>query len=168
MLASVFLLAAGSGLLGRILSTGARLLRIPARIYRHAARPIHHIRHLSNPACIVALLGQTALIWIALYIPVYLVIAAMIELPLSASEATVLLFAGALGLSIPAAPSGLGTFHAAIVSAFALLGRPTSEGLLFAVAAHGVFFVGLCLIGVASLAYTTFKFGAPPAAGEKI
>ena len=68
----------------------------------------------------------------------------------------VLLFAAALGMAIPGAPSGIGTFHAAVVSAFVVLGRPASEGLVLAVAAHGVFFIGYC--ASAALALTTVRY----------
>jgi hypothetical protein len=75
------------------------------------------------------------------------------------ADAMVLLFAAALGLAIPAAPSGLGTFHAAIVSAFAILGRSPAEGLVLAVAIHGIFFVGLCVIGAVALGRATREIG---------
>ena len=60
-------------------------------------------------------------------------------------------------MAIPAAPSGLGTFHAAIVSAFVILGRPAAEGLVLAVAFHGVFFIGFCIIGAVALAVATYR-----------
>jgi hypothetical protein len=102
----------------------------------------------------------------ALYVSAYLAIAAFVGIPLSAADAMVLLFAAALGLAIPAAPSGIGTFHAAIVSAFALLGRPPSEGLVLAVAIHGVFLVSFCLIGALALPHVAREIGPIRLRGE--
>ena len=80
----------------------------------------------------------------------------------------VLLFAAALGLAIPAAPSGIGTFHAAVVSAFVLLGRPASEGLVVAVAIHGVFFIGYCASGAVALAIASHQLGPLRVRGETV
>jgi hypothetical protein len=46
---------------------------------------------------------------------------------------------------IPAAPSGLGTFHASVVSAFIIMDRSAAEGLLVATAIHLLFFVAYVL-----------------------
>lgn len=83
----------------------------------------------------------TLAMWLSLYAGSYIAIAHMVRIPLSYSETLVVLFAGALGLMIPAAPSGVGTFHASIVSAFLLLGRPASEGLVLGTAIHFLFLV---------------------------
>ena len=50
---------------------------------------------------------------------------------------------GTLGLMLPAAPSGLGTYHASVVSAFVILGLPVAKGLLLATAIHFLFFAAL-------------------------
>ena len=42
---------------------------------------------------------------------------------------------------LPAAPSGVGTFHASVVSAFIFMNRSPAEGLLVATAIHLLFFV---------------------------
>ena len=56
-----------------------------------------------------------------------------------------MLWASGLGLMIPAAPSGLGVYHATVVSVFYILGRPIAEGLVLATALHLSFFVALVL-----------------------
>ena len=67
---------------------------------------------------------------------------------------------GVLGeLAEPLADFFEGTFHAAIVSAFAILGRSPAEGLVLAVAIHGIFFVGLCVIGAVALGRATREIG---------
>ena len=50
-------------------------------------------------------------------------------------------FAGVLGLMLPATPSGIGTLHASVVSAFIFLGRSPAERLLMATPIHLLFFV---------------------------
>jgi hypothetical protein len=149
------LFAARAGWLNRALRAGARAVRLSPRVYGHLVRPLHHLRQASSPARLALLLLETGVMWLLLYVLAYYSIGLALGIPISVSEAMVLLFAGALGLAIPAAPSGLGTFHAAIVSAFVLLGRPAGEGLVFAVAAHGVFFIGIVLAGAVALPWTT-------------
>jgi len=71
----------------------------------------------------------------------------MVGIPVGYVEALILVFVGALGLALPAAPSGLGTFHASILSGFVLLGRDSTDGFVLAVAIHAVFFLALLLPG---------------------
>lgn len=159
LIAVTILLMARSGLLIRAVRTFARALRVPPRLYRHLFRPLHHLRHLASPGRIVVLLIQTGLIWMVLYALAYLAVAKFVGIQLTLADTMVILCAGALGLAIPAAPSGLGTFHAAIISAFLILGRPAAEGLVLAVAIHGVFFVGVCIIGAIALVFGTHGLG---------
>ena len=109
---------------------------------------------------------ETAVIWLVLYVVAYLAIAQLVGMSLSIAEAMVLLFAASLGLAIPAAPSGIGTFHAAVVSAFVLLGRPASEGLVLAVAVHGIFFIGYCASGAVALMIASHQLGPLRVRGE--
>nr|WP_246718126.1 lysylphosphatidylglycerol synthase transmembrane domain-containing protein [Rhizobium laguerreae] len=83
----------------------------------------------------------TLILWLSAYALAYIFVARFVGVPLSYQESLFVLFAGGLGLMIPAAPSGVGTFHASVVSAFVLLGRLPSEGLLLATAVHFLFFV---------------------------
>lgn len=162
------LLAARSGLMIKVFRYSARALHLPPRLYGHLVRPLHHLRQSTSPGRVAILLIQTAFIWLVLYVFAYLAIAQLVGMDLSVTDAMVLLFAGALGVAIPAAPSGIGTFHAAIVSAFVLLGKPASEGLVLAIAIHGVFFIGLCAIGAAALAFTARRPGPLRMRGERM
>lgn len=83
----------------------------------------------------------TILMWLAVYVPCYILIAEMVGVNLAYYEAMLVLFAAALGLMIPAAPSGVGTFHASVVSAFLFLGRSPAEGLLVGTAIHLLFLI---------------------------
>lgn len=160
-LAAAVLVAAGTGLLGRLLRALCRRIGLPARLYRHVAGPIMHLRHLASPKRVLLLLVQTSFIWLVLYVAAYLVLARMTGIELTVAESMVLLFAAALGLAVPTAPSGLGTFHAAVVSAFVILGRPPADGLVLAVTIHIVFFLGFCLAGAVALGLATREAGAP-------
>lgn len=162
------LLTARSGLMIKVFRYSARAFHLPPRLYRHLVRPLRHLHQLTGPGRVAILLVQTAFIWLVLYVLAYLAIAQLVGMNLSVPDAMVLLFAGALGVAIPAAPSGIGTFHAAIVSAFVLLGKPASEGLVLAVAIHGVFFIGLCAIGAAALAFTSRGPGPLRMRGERM
>jgi len=88
--------------------------------------------------------------WLFLYAPSYLGIAAFIGVDTNYAKALFILFAGAIGLMIFTAPSGIGTFHASIVSAFAFMGGPALQGLLLATAIHFRFLV-LCAVPASAL-----------------
>lgn len=83
----------------------------------------------------------TLAMWLSVYALSYILAARFVGVALSYQESLLVLFAGALGLMLPAAPSGVGTFHASVVSAFIFLGRSPAEGLLVATAIHLLFFV---------------------------
>jgi len=83
----------------------------------------------------------TLVMWLSVYALSYVIAARFVGVTLSYQESLLVLFAGALGLMLPAAPSGIGTFHASVVSAFIFLGRSPAEGLLVATAIHLLFFV---------------------------
>jgi uncharacterized protein (TIRG00374 family) len=166
LVAAVVLVAAGTGMLGRVLRSISRKVGIKARYHRHLAGPIMHLRHLASPQKVLLLLTQTAFIWLVLYVAAYVALARMAGTELTVAESMVLLFAAALGLAVPAAPSGIGTFHAAVVSAFVLLGRPAADGLVLAVTIHVVFFLAFCLAGAIALGFASSHIGARIRNGE--
>lgn len=154
----VTILAARSTWLTKVIRALSRAIRLSPRLYRHLLRPLVHLRQSTTAARSTVLLLQTAFIWLVLYVLAYVAIAQLIGIKLEPADVMVLLFAGSIGVAIPAAPSGIGTFHAAIVSAFILLGKPGSEGLVLAVAIHAVFFVGLCVSGLIALVFGSRRF----------
>jgi uncharacterized protein (TIRG00374 family) len=105
-------------------------------------------------------------LWLTAYAGAYMACSEMVGVQLTYLEALVLLLAASAGLAIPAAPSGLGTFHAAVASGFVLLGRPLSEGVLVAIAIHGCFFVILLVPAAAVYALGLVDRGASPAREE--
>lgn len=157
--AAVLLATARTTVPARLLRRLARSLRLRPRLYRHLMRPVRYLRLVCTPMRLMAVLFQTALIWLVLYALVFLAIGRLVGVPLAFTDVMLLLFASALGLALPAAPSGVGTFHAAVVSAFVLMDRPAAEGLALAIAAHAVFFVSLCATGAVALGAASRSLG---------
>lgn len=80
-------------------------------------------------------------LWIGCYGALYSVSAYALNIEITYLEAIGLVFWGAIGFSIPLAPSGLGTFHTAIVSGFLILGKSADDGLALAILCHGIQFI---------------------------
>lgn len=144
--------AVRTGALERVLAATARLLRIGPVLYRHAYRPLFHLRAAARARLMVVPLALTMLLWVALYTRLFQVVGAAVGVPVDFGDAVVLASASALGLAIPAAPSGLGTFHASVISGSLLLGRSAAEGLVLAVALHATLFVAWGGAGLVALA----------------
>jgi len=108
-----------------------------------------HVTHLVRDASLNLTLPTmllpgilTLAMWLSVYALSYVFAARFVGVTLSYNESLIILFVGALGLMLPAAPSGIGTFHASVVSGFIFLGRSPAEGLLVATAIHLLFFLG--------------------------
>ncbi len=76
---------------------------------------------------------------------------------LSEVEIVFLLFCGAMSLALPSAPSGIGVFHASIISGFLLIGKDSSYGLLYATALHLLSFVNITFSGLIFYIYWTYR-----------
>jgi uncharacterized membrane protein YbhN (UPF0104 family) len=76
---------------------------------------------------------------------------------ISEVEIVFLLFCGAMSLALPSAPSGIGVFHASIISGFLLISKDTSYGLLYATALHLISFVNITLAGLFFYIYWTYR-----------
>lgn len=135
------ILLARRAMLTTIVKQAFRRIRVGPIVYRHVYRALLEFSKATRAHKLVWPTAATTFMWFALYVYVYLVVASIAGVHIGYAEALVLVFAGALGLAIPAAPSGLGTFHASIVTGFLLLNRPVSEGFFFAVVLHGLFFI---------------------------
>jgi uncharacterized protein (TIRG00374 family) len=79
--------------------------------------------------------------WILGYSLSYWLAGQLIGIELTYVETLLLIFVGAMGVAIPSAPSGIGVFHASVISGFILLGRESGEGLVFATVFHLAQFV---------------------------
>ncbi|MCC5813789.1 MAG: flippase-like domain-containing protein [Leptospira sp.] len=95
--------------------------------------------------------------WTLGYAITYLLQSHLIGIHLGYTETLFIVFCGAMGVALPSAPSGVGVFHASIISGFLLLGLGTQNGFLYATAVHLMqFFV---LSGCALIAYLMWMGG---------
>jgi hypothetical protein len=88
--------------------------------------------------------------WIGGYSFAYYLLGQWIGIPISYQEAIFMAFCGAIGVALPSAPSGVGLFHASIISGFVIMGRDAGEGLVYATAVHLQQFVVFGIIGAIS------------------
>jgi uncharacterized protein (TIRG00374 family) len=134
-----------------------RLIRLGAVFDRHIVRLIDSVHNLLTPRLLTRPVITTLFLWLAVYAGSYFVGGQLLGIELSYPEALVVLCVGTLGLMLPGAPSGVGTYHASVVSAFVILGRPAAEGLLFATAVHFLFWAALGLPVVPLYLYWNYK-----------
>lgn len=151
---------------------GERLIGWLAPLFRLARKREFMERHLTHMVrdagrrLTLANLLRPALLtmsmWLMAYAFSYMFAAGFVGVTLSYPESLLISFAGALGLMVPAAPSGIGTFHVSVVSAFLLLGRSASQGLLVATVIHLLFFVAY--VAPAALLYGRWRLAGRPLA----
>ncbi|MBY5820385.1 flippase-like domain-containing protein [Rhizobium leguminosarum] len=108
---------------------------------RHIVSLIRNLAQSLSLSVTMLPAALTLVLWLSAYALAYIFVGRFVGVSLNYQEALFVLFVGGLGLMIPAAPSGVGTFHASVVSAFILLGRSPAEGLLLATAVHLLFFM---------------------------
>ncbi len=101
-------------------------------------------------------LFYSILMWIC-YIFVHLTSAKMLSLDLNLLDIGFLVFCGAMSLALPSAPSGIGVYHASIISGFLLLGKSSEQGLQYATVQHLVTFVCLSITGLIFYLYWTYR-----------
>ena len=133
---AILLIKFGNTMLLRWLHQLFGLIGRSGRIERNLANMIEDIGQKLTFSFTVKPGALTIVMWLAVYVPSYILISQMVGVTLVYHEAIFVLFAAALGLMIPAAPSGIGTFHTSVVSAFLFLGRSPAEGLLVGTAIH--------------------------------
>ena len=143
VLASVVLFRTRNALVQRICLWAFTRLRRDKFFHGHVSPLITSLGENLQLRRFARTMAITLVLWLAIYGASYLCIARLVGVSLSYPEALVVLWASGLGLMIPAAPSGLGVYHATVVSAFYFLGRPVEEGLVLATALHISFFVAL-------------------------
>lgn len=76
------------------------------------------------------------LLWVIAYAMAFTLISKIVGIELNYMETMFVVFIVALGMSIPAAPSGLGVIHASVMSAFLIMGKSAEQGLLLGTAIH--------------------------------
>jgi hypothetical protein len=137
------------------------LLRRDALFERHVSRLIADFIQAFTPRLLWVPFALSFFIWFAMYAGTYWVAGKFVGIDLTYPEVLIVVCAGALGLMLPAAPSGLGTFHASVVSAFLLIGRSPLEGLLLGTAVHLLYFIAIGLPSIPLFLYSHFKTPSP-------
>jgi glycosyltransferase 2 family protein len=96
------------------------------------------------------------LIW-STYFTTHGIVSQMLSLDLTPEEISFVLFSGAMSLALPSAPSGVGVYHASIISAFLIVGRDANAGLVYATALHLVSFISLTSMGLIFYLFWVYK-----------
>ncbi|TGN19334.1 lysylphosphatidylglycerol synthase transmembrane domain-containing protein [Leptospira idonii] len=86
--------------------------------------------------------------WVCGYAISYWLAGQLIGMEISFLEALLFMFLGGMGVAIPSAPSGIGVFHAALISGFLILGRDSGEGFVYATVVHLTQFVILTILAL--------------------
>lgn len=95
--------------------------------------------------------------WLLGYAITYLFQSYLVGIPLDYTSVVFIVFCGAMGVALPSAPSGVGVFHASLISGFILLGLGSQNGFLYATAVHLMQFV--VLSSLALVAYLLWMGG---------
>ncbi|MCB1159767.1 MAG: flippase-like domain-containing protein, partial [Leptospiraceae bacterium] len=98
----------------------------------------------------------TIVMW-ACYSLTYYYTGLALAVPMNAAEITFVIFFGAISLAVPSAPSGVGVFHASVISAFIVLKKTSSLGLFFATGIHLLGFVVFTVVGFLFYFYWIYK-----------
>ncbi|PJZ40564.1 TIGR00374 family protein [Leptospira kmetyi] len=104
----------------------------------------HYVRDLGNFLVLkrfVLPAVLTAFTWLIGYALSYGILLKLVGIEMSYAGIVLIMFAGAVGVMVPSAPSGAGVFHASVTSSFVLMGRKASEGLFYATTVHLAQFV---------------------------
>ncbi|PJZ65370.1 UPF0104 family protein [Leptospira wolffii] len=101
--------------------------------------------------------GLTAATWLFGYAIHYTFLQYLVGIHLSPLETVFIMFCGAVGVMVPSAPSGAGVYHASITSGFVLLGRSSSEGLVYATTVHLGQMVALGILTAILYIYWSFS-----------
>lgn len=96
-------------------------------------------------AQLLELLALTCVLHLVVYAFIYMYLGWLIGVELRYPEALLVLIAAAFGMTVPAAPSGVGVYHAAVASAFFAMDRPVSEGIALGVTVHAMTFVAFVI-----------------------
>lgn len=91
------------------------------------------------------------------YVTTYFIARYMLSIDLSITEIGFILFCGGMSLAIPSAPSGLGVFHASIISAFLIIGKDSNAGLVYATVLHLISFFALTSTGLIFYLFWVYK-----------
>lgn len=155
LLSIIFLFRWHSQILAQVMRKLFSAIRLGHIFDRYIYQFFHEIQKSISQYKLFIPIIISFVLWTIPYTLFYITCASMINIDLSYWEIQILLLAAAIGLAIPAAPSGLGTFHAAITSGIVLLGYSVTEGVLLATVIHAFMFI--TLVVSAALTYPFLK-----------
>jgi uncharacterized protein (TIRG00374 family) len=140
-------------------SMGAKIIRVGknfgvpglanriARVLRPFADAL---REINSGRQVTAIAAATSIVWFMEAALVW-TLASSLSVPVTAASAVAVSAVIGLGLMIPAAPAGLGTYEAFGVAAFKLVGIAASKGLAVTLLLHGLVFLANNGLGLLSL-----------------
>ncbi|TGK00236.1 UPF0104 family protein [Leptospira langatensis] len=99
----------------------------------------------------------TGATWLFGYAIHYTLLQYLVGIHLSPLQTIFIMFCGAVGVMVPSAPSGAGVYHASITSGFVLLGRDSSEGLVYATTVHLGQMISLGILTAILYVYWSFS-----------
>lgn len=109
---------------------------------------LRSVANLKRPGLFI---GQSVFIWVLYYLGVYVALFAFpFTAGLGAGAALFLLVAGGIGMSAPV-QGGIGAYHLFVSQGLVLYGVVKENGLAFATMLHGLQFILVILLGVASM-----------------
>lgn len=136
MLISLLVLKIYPDLLIKILLIPFKLIKKEQFFHGHIENPIRELKEFLKIENLSMPLLITFPTWILGYGFTYYWQGIMIGVPVNPVEVAFVMFAAGMGGALPAAPSGVGVIHAAIITAFVIIGRPSSEGLIYGTWVH--------------------------------
>lgn len=99
----------------------------------------------------------TLVMWSCAYSLAYIGITGLLGIQIAYVEILFIMFCGAMGVAVPSAPSGIGVFHASIISGFVLLGKPSGVGLVYATTIHIAQFILYGALSLVVYLYWTWR-----------
>lgn len=136
LIIAILVLKHGGHIIENMLRKILLRLKLENFFAKHIEGQISNINHWLTVRYLLAPFLLSILLWAVVYIIAFSVIGSLIGIKLTYIETMFVLFLVALGMSIPAAPSGIGVIHASVMSAFLLMGKPAEQGLLLGTAIH--------------------------------
>jgi len=162
-LVGIAALAAAAHWPQRALNVGSRLLSLMPRISREAARDflqpfVDGLGGVSEWRTFALGLGLSIFAWVVSGFAAWLLMLAFWrEVPIIVSQLVVA--AAGLGIAIPAAPSGVGPYEAAVIGVLTTLGYNADVSRSFAFALHGANILVTSLLGLLGLMREGVSFG---------
>ena len=124
------------------------LFRKERFIEEHIRKELYALRSFLSWSNLCRPLLLSLLIWLGVHFVAYISVAYMQALEISYWNTLFLLFAGAMSLLLPSAPSGVGVLHASLSSALLFIGYPIEKALPYAFLNHFCISLSLACLGL--------------------